>query len=403
MSVHPDEEDDPFEPYGSFDEPDSEDESIRLHFEELHPLVRDAAREGWERGDFGQALKDSWHALRDELRTRLGDNYADTTGLVESIGETGNPRLPLTDFITATDQNMHRGLVLLLKGCVFYIRHPEMHESTSPVAEDREGAFERLALLSLCARHVANAASPTALEEVIAEIKQPRFVKKRTVYDELLLRVPSRRYSEFAGMLLDEARTSYLDGDQAWVGLTEMCRHLVAAQPSTLATAAAAVGRLVADDATLEIGCHACRRPVFEALPPRHRLKVAAYLIDEVRAQAGASIDDSGAGPILVALFPAFDQSSRDDAAQLAQDDLRAEETIRHIRGWNLSVRVGAHMTDEQQHDVAILIARWFRDEPDAAFSRAASGRLASLPEGIRAEVEVELEAPSPADLDIPF
>src|SRR4051812_18300685 len=124
------------------EEPDYDDPPNRLHFDDLHEVVREAAREAWNRRDYSTAVEAAWHALRDEIRRKTRRTDLDGVQLInEAIGET-DAQLPLTEYVTETDRNMHRGLVNFLRGSVFYIRHPEAHESVSPVAGDKVAALE---------------------------------------------------------------------------------------------------------------------------------------------------------------------------------------------------------------------------------------------------------------------
>jgi hypothetical protein len=52
------------------------------------------------------------------FRQRLGAPELDGVNLVDRIGES-DPRLPLTDFVTESDINMHKGLVNILRGVVW--------------------------------------------------------------------------------------------------------------------------------------------------------------------------------------------------------------------------------------------------------------------------------------------
>jgi uncharacterized protein (TIGR02391 family) len=104
-----------------YDEPDYDDPPNRLRFDDLHPLIRDAVRAAWVDAKYPEAVTAGWHALRDEIRRKLGTSALDGTDLVNRIGET-EPTLALTDYATETDRNMHRGVVNLLRGIVFYMR-----------------------------------------------------------------------------------------------------------------------------------------------------------------------------------------------------------------------------------------------------------------------------------------
>jgi uncharacterized protein (TIGR02391 family) len=147
-----------------------------LALSELQPLIRNAAKPHWERGDYAQAVRAGWFALRDLLRDKLSEPGLDGVDLVNAIGETADPpRLPMTDCVTETEKNIHRGVVNLLRGVVFYIRNPQAHETESPVTNHRIGAFECLALMSTCARFAASAARPTAVEDALVELAQPHF------------------------------------------------------------------------------------------------------------------------------------------------------------------------------------------------------------------------------------
>ncbi|HLY93850.1 MAG TPA: TIGR02391 family protein [Gaiellaceae bacterium] len=230
-----------------------------LSLEDLHSVIRDAAAEKWRQGDFTGAVRNAWFALRDLLRVRLGRADLDNENLVNAIGETSTqPALPLTEYTSPTERNIHRGVVQLLRGTVFYVRHPEAHESASPVSADRVSAFECLTVMSLCARYVASAASPTVIDDVIAELREPRFPTSHEALDDIVRTIPRRRLAEFVEVLHEQAVAAYNARDhklcdKLWSTYT---RALSAAgwDPEMVRSAAARATTLIARDETLVLG-----------------------------------------------------------------------------------------------------------------------------------------------------
>jgi uncharacterized protein (TIGR02391 family) len=262
-----------------------EAEGQGLAFGDLHPLVRTAAGERWDRGDYAGAVRAAWFALRDLLRERLGRGDLDGENLVNAIGETAaQPALPLTDYGTLTEQNIHRGVVQLLRGAVFYVRHPDAHESESPSATDRVTGFECLTIMSLCARYVAAAASPTALDDAFGDLMEPRFAATPAALEDIVQSIPRRRFDEFLGRLYDAATAAFESGER------EVCeklhnaheRVLIAAgwDPDLVGSAARRAERPISRDETLEAAMRLLHGPVFNRLSPRYREKVVAALED---------------------------------------------------------------------------------------------------------------------------
>jgi hypothetical protein len=378
--------DDHWDRYADYDDeyPEADDPPWRLHFEELHPLIANAARDAWRAENYSEALRDAWHALRDELRLKLGKPYFEGTQLIDAIGEGSGgvePSLPLTEYVNQTDKSMHRGLVSLLRGLLMYVRHPEAHETVSPAEGDRVAALERLAVMSICARHVVTAATPTAIEDAISELVQPRFPRRGAAFDDLLTRLPARRHGEFAVRVLAEAQASWNKGEgDRYYTLTLMYRHVVERSPdrSLVATSALELGRLIADDGTLVLGTTLATPETAGHLELRHRHKLADLLVEE--AHVGKVEDVDPLRPLaadLRRLYPVLDPASRGRALSgliggLEDEDdhrsmycywaLRGIENVLGSSERQVSVRA---LADAQMQRPTSMLASWLRHPPE--------------------------------------
>jgi uncharacterized protein (TIGR02391 family) len=332
-----------------------------LKLADLHPLVRRAAEEPWARRDYARAVRDAWFALRDALRDRLNEPQLDGTELVNAVGETGTPpRLPLTDYVSATDRSMHRGLVNLLRGVVFFVRHPEAHETQSPAAEGRIAALHCLVVMSLCARYVVSAAAPTAVEDAILELTEPFFPKTITAVDDLVRGVPPRRSGEFAQRLVAAATDAF--DHENWVLFDKLVfahRRLLARaswEEELVSAEAVRCTELVSRDETLELACRLIPGPVFSKLQVRHQEKVAAYLQKAVEAGRTGENQQFKANELfeeIPELFPRLSEDSKARMFQTVIKGLRSSENSRYLWCFVVAVRLRDSLGENQLREVA--------------------------------------------------
>lgn len=349
-----------WEPDEDFEPPDLDEPERRLHFEELDPLIQGAAESAWERQDYPEAVRDAWNAVRDLLRQRLGAPELDGVDLVNRIGET-DPRLPLTDLVTETDINMHRGLVNILRGAVWYVRNPEMHETESPVEGDRVGAFERLAMLSLCARHIAAAGSPAAVDDVVGEASQAGLPRTTETANELVSTVARRLQPELARRLARAAQEKHAEGQvESLMSLAFVFRALSRkGDEATKAAAAEACGRLIADDTTIEVAGRLLVVGTYSLLAGRHQTKLARFLAD---ALSGGRVDRrvvmGGGGSLqatqrLIRGMTPADRATIVDAAK----QLLAGSWASQAFGTRLAMSVERALDDDERKELADGIA----------------------------------------------
>jgi hypothetical protein len=361
------------DPYTAPERPAADESERRLHFDELHPLVADAAQEDWERGDYPAALQDAWFALRDLARQRLNQPNLDGSQLMERIGDT-TPQLPLTGMSNDTERDMHRGVWRFLTGIAFYVRNPAMHQTESPVAGDRVGAFERLAVMSICARHLEAASSPVAVDEAVEEASQPRFPATRAAADDLLHSVPTGRRPELVEKLMDGVKEA-ADANDATKArnlriVYHRALHRLGTDDAPVRVAATRCARWIADDDTLILAIEMLTPTVYELLERRHQDKVTLALIDDLRAgtvhrgvRSGAVLEEATAR-----LFPAVS----------AQHRIEVLDTLVSRLGWSweaqayatrLTCLLALHFTEPEAERLASALARaLLQDNPfDAA------------------------------------
>ncbi len=352
------------------DSPGVDEPENRLHFDELHPLIQRAARQAWDEGDYHRAVVDAWTVIRDRLRERLGTNL-DGLKLVQAIhgarrrpeGESQRdtiPRLPLTEFDSETTRNMHYGLVHLLEGIVLYVRNPEQHETTSPVEGDKEAAFERLALMSICARHVDVRTEPITVDEAMEELRQERFVDTKEARVELVEAVPARDHATLSDKLIETRRQADEAGDER---LALRCRSLHRQLSLTaeerhrnhvLTAICRQVSALVRRDATLELAIRFVTPPVFERLAQRDQSKIAARLLDE--AKIGRRTRKPLAGELqseTVWIFRALRQDDRSALLRLLDLAIQSDEPDRRTYGTWVALLISRHLRPHENDRLA--------------------------------------------------
>jgi uncharacterized protein Ymh len=343
----------------------------QLQFDELHPLIAEAAQDAWLREDFSAGLKAAWFALRDLARQRLNEPNLDGTQLMERIGDT-EPRLPLTGMANDTERDMHRGVWRFLVGSAFYVRNPEMHQTTSPIADDRVGAFERLVVMSICARHLDAATSPVSVEEAVAEALQPLFPRTPPAADDLVHSVSMGQRQQLVEGLMAAFAQAAAQGDsqQAFTLRLVHLRALHRLGPDSEAVRAAArqCERWIADDGTLGLAISLLTPTTYELLKPRHQDKVAFRLIEDVRA--GRWDDGNVAGAMFevetASIFPGLPANHQSAVLRTMKAKLQgdAQDQLYAVR---LACRLVWMMDDEDQAiDLAKAMAQLLASDPSA-------------------------------------
>lgn len=405
-------ESDPYEQFEPGDDaPELDEPENRLHINELHPLIAEAVREPWRARDFHEAVIAAWTALRDRLRERLGSN-ADGMDLIEEIygaregRREGEPRLPLTDFDSETTRSMHHGLVNLLRGIVLYVRNPEQHDQ-SFVASDKEAAFERLALLSLCARHVDARTESISVEDALGELGQERFADTLDARAELIDAVPAARHAAFASALAAAAAIAVEELDTQ---LTSRCRTVyrqlsqrvsAAGRTHVLVQMAREVDRLVSRDETLDAAIPLVTPPLYERLATRNQRKVAARILDDVAA--GARTTGPRAGVFhrdASRIFPSLSREDRDHFIRLTEAALRDDDSQRRTYGTWLVAWTSRHLDvaemERLTEAVAVAVAAGHADVVSELERRMRGG----TPYRFRTALRAQLQAVRPRTLE---
>jgi uncharacterized protein (TIGR02391 family) len=361
------EERDPYDIYDPIDDAPGPDEpENRLHFNELHPLIQEAAHEAWEAGDYHEAVIAAWHALRDRLRARLGSD-ADGDRLIRQINERAEggdpPRLPLTDYDSETTRGMHNGLVSLLSGIVSYVRNPEQHEE-SFVRDDKIGALERLALLSLCARHVDVRTETVAADDALDELRQERFPDSTETRAELVVSVRGHERLAFARSLAEAARQATADGDTE---LATRCRNTFRqltqhldelGRDYVLTEVARDLDRLVSRDESLDLAIRLLTPTTFARLSSRNQQKVADRVLEDVEEGARTRAPRRGIfhrdAP---RLFPALSPDDRHEFVRLVESAVRGDDPQRRTYGAWLASWISRSLNEAEMDRLALALA----------------------------------------------
>jgi uncharacterized protein (TIGR02391 family) len=330
---------------------------------DLQPAIQSEVGEPWQRGDYAGAVRTAWLALRDLLRDRLRESDLDGVDLVNAIGETSEtPRLPLTDYVTETEKNTHRGLVQILRGIVFYARNPGAHETDNPVATNRPQALECLAMISLATRFVVAAAPPTAVEDALEELAEPRFPQTNAAVDDLVGGIPERRRGEFAEKIFQAAVDADRAGDSTLREKLAFAHRRVLRRSSwaddLVSAAALRCARLIARDDTLAIGMRLLDGPVFPKLEMRYQEKVSAMLQEIARTATlneGRFPDDDLIETM--DLFPRLETSAASAIYGSLLAGLNSDDPDRQVWVFIALVRIRGGLSKAQLAEVGTAVA----------------------------------------------
>ncbi len=343
------------------------DRTNGMRFDDLHPVVADAAQEAWDAGDYPKAVKAAWNAVRDLARQRLDAPNVDGAQLMERIGDT-NPRLPLTGMANDTERDMHRGVWRFLIGSAFYTRNPEAHQTDSPVEGDRVGAFERLAVLSIGARHLEAASSSVSVEDAVREASQSMFAATVASADDLVHQVPTGERPELVERLMDAVEAAAAANDGAGVNklrfVYRRALHRLDATDRPVQVAAARCGRWVADDTTLTNGIEMLTPVTFPLLERRYQEKVAAALVDDAaRGTIGRGVISGSTYPTAtVYLFPALSGQHRARIVQAVRERLQGNWEPQAF-GARLACQLAGDLDESETRDLADALAFAFLND----------------------------------------
>ena len=368
---------------------------VVVQFDALHPLIVEAAAQEFAREDYPRAVRAAWFALRDLVRQRLDAPDLDGVALMERIGA-GQPALALTPLATDSDWSMHRGLWNYLVGTAHFVRNPEMHESVSPVAGDRIGAFERLAIMSLCARFVEAAASPLAVEQAVEEASQASFAATDAAADDLVHSIATAQRPRLVAALLDAVLVAEKAGE------TERARNLRAvyrralrrlpADDPSVRTSLQRVRGLIVDDGTLPVAIDLLTPLLLESLEVRYRDKVARAIAQAIttgqpRTAQAAPLRASEVTP---RLFVALTATGRTEVLDAIIQGL-GQSQEQQVSAARVVMAIGAALTNEEAMRVAVALAQTIIDEGPSIMAREVERALPAMPEVLRRQLHVHL------------
>jgi hypothetical protein len=258
---------------------------------------------------------------------------------------------------------MHHGLVHLLRGIVLYVRNPEQHE-TSSVVDDKVAAFERLSLLSLCARHIDQRTHSITIEDAIAELRQERFPNTADARRELIAAVPAAQHIAFAKELVEAAQQARIGSDLA---MESRCRtahrqlsRFVAERnrPHVLVEIAREIDRLVSRDRTLDFGIRLVTSPVYERLAPRNQRKVTARVLEDLKEGTRTRVRGEGVFHRDAArIFPALAPADRQEFLRIVESALTHHDSQRQTYGVWMAMWTSRYLRRSETERLACLVA----------------------------------------------
>ena len=376
----------------------------RLNFDELYPLIAEAADDAWGREDYPAAVKAAWFALRDLARQRLNERNLDGVQLMERIGDI-DPRLPLTEMANDTERDMHRGVWRFLVGTAFYVRNPEMHQTMSPVHGDRTATFERLVVMSVCARHLDAATSPVSVEEAVAEASQARFPRTLAAADDLVHSVSMGNRRQLVEGLMDAFARAAVTGEEEKAMTLRLVHqralHRLGPEDDAVRVAASRCERWVTEDTTLNLAILMLTSTAYGLLKRRHQDKVAFRLIEDIKA--GTCENDIVVGAQFevetATIFSGMPEHHRGSVIRAVKGRLKGADEAK-LYGVRLVNRLAWTMEDEDQmRELATAVARLIASDARSDAVTYVETILFAVPPTFALVVRDELENLYQADL----
>jgi uncharacterized protein (TIGR02391 family) len=120
----------------------------------LHPRIRDVAREPFLGGHYWEAVSESTKALVNYVKERSGRHDLDGASLVRTVFSRNNPVLAFNGLATETDLDEQEGMMHLFQGAVMAIPN---RGGRFFAGDSKQRALEYLSMLSLLAYRLQNA------------------------------------------------------------------------------------------------------------------------------------------------------------------------------------------------------------------------------------------------------
>jgi uncharacterized protein (TIGR02391 family) len=120
----------------------------------LHPRIRDVAREPFLGGHYWEAVSDSARALVNYVKERSGRYDLDGAPLVKTVFSRNNPVLAFNSLATETQLDEQEGMMHLFEGAVMAIPN---HGGGFLAGDSEQRAIEYLSMLSLLAYRLQDA------------------------------------------------------------------------------------------------------------------------------------------------------------------------------------------------------------------------------------------------------
>jgi hypothetical protein len=265
--------------------------------------------------------------------------------------------LPLTEFLTTSERSEHRGVVQFLRGAVSYIRNPDAHDADPQLTEQE--AFERLAVLSLCARHVASAAPPAAVDDAADQLLQAEHEISDAARRELINTVPTRRRGELAEKVLLAAQAADESGDERTLNLARRVYPLIIAETRDddrlLSESAKILGAFISLDKSIALGVILLPVVVLPRLTLAQRERLESLLTQWVERGYDPPSNFSSEIPYL---FNRLRPETRAKIVKLVVTHLRGSEDRHEMASWLAQELCGKDVTAAERRSLIAAMAQ---------------------------------------------
>jgi uncharacterized protein (TIGR02391 family) len=161
----------------------------------VKPELWAAIAHSYETSNYTHAVRDAMALITEILRDKSGlDGDGDPlVGAALGFSQNKPPRIKINKLQTQTEQDMQRGLMLILKGMYALVRNPRTHERLS---DDRKTADTIILFVDYLLDFLGASYQSFTVQDFLNLVTDPHFVPDAEYVSGLVDKVPARKRSD---------------------------------------------------------------------------------------------------------------------------------------------------------------------------------------------------------------
>jgi uncharacterized protein (TIGR02391 family) len=208
----------------------------------IEPSLWAAIRDSYRAGNYTHTIMDAISVVTEVLRDRSGldgDGYT-LAGRALGFGKDKSPNLCINKLQTKTEQDMQKGLMLLLQGMYTFVRNPRSHERMD---DDKATADAIVFFIDYLLSFLGRSQQSFLIQDFVERVTEPHFVRDREYVAGLVDQIPARKRGDtliglYRNWTWKEAEQYRMVTEEILSRATEgEIQHLLAAISDDLSTA----------------------------------------------------------------------------------------------------------------------------------------------------------------------